>query len=114
VTNLGNGQDSYSVNHVAHNSADTLADGLAVRVPHPQALEYMLNNIDRIITVSEEDILAAIHYYFNDTHNIAEGAGANPLAALLKEKDSLQDKKVGVILSGGNIEQSLFERALTH
>jgi len=94
--------------------ANTLADGLAVRIPDPQALGYMLNNVDRIITVSEEDILAAIHHYFNDTHNIAEGAGASSLAALLKEKDSLQGKKVGVILSGGNIDQSLFERALRH
>lgn len=95
-------------------SANTLADGLAVRVPHPQALEYMLNNVDRIITVSEEDILAAIHYYFNDTHNIAEGAGASPLAALLQEKESLRGKQAGVILSGGNIDQSLLERALSH
>lgn len=97
---------------IAADSADTLADGLAVRVPDPQALEYMLNNVERIVTVSEEDILAAIHYYFTDTHNVAEGAGASPLAALLKEKDSLQGKKAGVILSGGNIDQSLFERAL--
>jgi threonine dehydratase len=99
---------------IASDSADTLADGLAVRVPDPQALDYMLNNVDRIVTVSEEDILAAIHYYFTDTHNIAEGAGASPLAALLKEKDSMLDKKVGVILSGANIDQSLFERALKY
>jgi len=66
------------------------------------------------VTVTEEEILAAIHYYFNDTHNIAEGAGASPLAALLKEKESQQGKKVGVILSEGNIDQPLFARALEH
>jgi len=99
---------------VPTSSANTLADGLAVRVPDPEALEYMLNNVHRIITVAEEEILAAIHHYFNDTHNIAEGAGASPLAALLKDKDSLQGKKVGLILSGGNIDQSLLERALRY
>jgi threonine dehydratase len=99
---------------VSTDSANTLADGLAVRIPDSSALEYMLSNVERMITVSEEDILAAIHHFFNDTHNVAEGAGASQLAGLLKEKESQQGKKVGIILSGGNIAQSLFERALKY
>lgn len=99
---------------VSTNSANTLADGLAVRVPNPEALEYMLKNIDRVVTVSEEEILAAIQYYFDDTHNIAEGAGASPLAGLIQEKDKQQGKKIGVVLSGGNIDRTVFERALKY
>jgi threonine dehydratase len=99
---------------IATDSANTLADGLAVRLLHPGALEYMLGDVERIVTVSEEEILAAIHHYFNDTHNVTEGAGASPLAAVLKDKASLQGKRVGVILSGGNIDQALFKRALKH
>ena len=93
-------------------SSDTLADGMAVRVPDETALEVIIAGAERIVTVSEDEILAAMRHYFSDTHNIAEGAGAAALAALLKERDRMQGMKVGLILSGGNLDRDLYLRAL--
>ncbi len=93
-------------------TAHTLADGMAVRVPNAEALALMQGNLARIVAVDDEDVLSAIKIYFRDTHNIAEGAGAAPLAALLKEKELNRGDKVGVVLSGGNIDQALYVRAL--
>lgn len=93
-------------------SADTLADGLAVRVPNAEALAMIQGNVARILTVSEADIMTAMRYYFSDTHNIAEGAGAAPLAALLQERGRNAGEKVGLILSGGNVDRALYKRAL--
>jgi threonine dehydratase len=56
--------------------------------------------------VSDDEIAAAMRIYFDDTHQIAEGAGAAPLAALLQERDRQAGRNVGVILSGGNIERA--------
>ena len=97
---------------VSTNSADTLADGLAVRAPSAEALDVILAGAERVVAVSEDDILAAMAHFFSDTHNIAEGAGAAPLAALLKEREAMRGKKVGLILSGGNLDRALYLRAL--
>jgi threonine dehydratase len=97
---------------ISTDSANTLADGMAVRIPSPEALAIMQGNISRIVSVSDEQVLAAINIYFNDTHNIAEGAGAAPLAAALQETDTLQGKKVALILTGSNIDSPLFQRAM--
>jgi len=94
------------------NSADTFADGLAVRNPSQQALDVLRSGLKRIVDVSDEMIMAAISHYFNDTHNVAEGAGAASLAALLMEKNINQGKKTGVVLTGGNITQEIFRQAL--
>jgi len=93
-------------------SADTLADGMAVRQPDPDALAIMLGNVARVVTVTDAEVLAAISHYFSDTHNIAEGAGAAALAALLQEREVNAGEKVGLILSGGNIDRALYTRAL--
>ena len=92
--------------------ANTLADGLAVRVPHPVALNQILRGASRIVAVSEADILDAIRHYFTDAHTLAEGAGASQLAALLKERARMRGKRVGLVISGGNIDRDLFCRAL--
>ncbi len=93
-------------------TSDTLADGMAVRVPDEGALEVILKGVERIAVVSDDDILAAMRHYFSDTHNVAEGAGAAPLAALLNERDKMGGKKVGLVLSGGNLDRALYIRAL--
>jgi len=98
---------------VATNSADTLADGMACRVPDEAALEVILKGAARVITLSEDEILEAMGIYFVDTHNTSEGAGAAPLAGLLKERDLMAGRKVGLILSGGNADKDLFTRALS-
>ena len=93
---------------VPSNSADTFADGLAVRIPDPRALDAILTGAARVVTVSEDEMKAAVRHYYTDTHNLVEGAGAASLAALLQEKNAMAGKKVGLILSGGNIDRELY------
>jgi len=97
---------------VATNSADTLADGMAVRVPDPAALAMIRAGADRIVTVSEDEIRAAMRHLFTDTHNVAEGAGAAALAALLQEGATKAGAKAAVILSGGNVDRDVFASVL--
>jgi threonine dehydratase len=97
---------------VSTNSADTLADGMACRVPDAGALEIIRAGAERIVTVSEAAIRAAMRHYFTDTHNVAEGAGAAPLAAALQEREAVRGKRVGLVLSGGNVDRPLFADVL--
>jgi threonine dehydratase len=92
-------------------SAITFADGVAVRVPVPEALEAIRAGADRIVEVSDEEVKAAIRDLYRCTHNIAEGAGAAPLAALLKDP-ARKGKRFAVILSGGNIDREMYLEAL--
>jgi len=91
------------------NSAVTKADGLATRVPDPAALAIIKSGASRIVTVSDDEVADAIRAYWTDTHNLAEGAGASPLAALMKEREQMQGRTVGVPLCGGNIDMALFK-----
>jgi threonine dehydratase len=95
---------------VSTNSSNTLADGMATRVPDPDALAIIRKGASRIVQVTDAEIGAAIRAYWTDTHNLAEGAGAAPLAAALQDKATLRDKQVGLVLSGGNIDFDLFNR----
>jgi threonine dehydratase len=99
-------------NVVATNSADTMADGMAVRGPDAEALEVILKGADRIVQVSDAEIGAAMRAYYEDTHQLTEGAGAAALAALLQERDRVAGQRVGLILSGGNIDRPLYLRVL--
>ncbi|GBE43651.1 L-threonine dehydratase catabolic TdcB [bacterium BMS3Bbin10] len=94
------------------NGAATFADGMACRVPAPEALEIICRGAERIVTVSEDQIAQAIRAYYSDTHNLAEGAGAAPLAALMKERDAMRGRKVGLVLSGGNLDAGPFSTVL--
>ncbi len=97
---------------VSTNSADTIADGMACRTPDPAAVEVINRGAERIVKLSEDEILRAMEHYFTDTHNVAEGAGAAPLAALLRERGPMAGRKVGLILTGGNADKALFAQAL--
>jgi threonine dehydratase len=97
---------------VATNSADTMADGMAVRGPDPEALEVILKGADRIVQVSDSEVMAAMRAYYEDTHQLTEGAGAAPLAALMQERGTMKGKRVGLVLSGGNIDREVYLRAL--
>ncbi|WP_416396377.1 threonine dehydratase [Allohahella sp. A8] len=88
-------------------SASTFADGVAVRVPVLEAFRIYSEGADRIVAVSDDEIAEAIRCYYRCTHNVAEGAGAAPLAALLQERHEMADCKVGVILCGGNIDTDI-------
>ena len=93
---------------VALNRAETHADGVAVRQPDADAFAIIRAGAARIVTVSDNDIANAIRAYWTDTHNLVEGAGAAPLAALLQERTRMAGKRVGLVISGGNIDLALF------
>jgi threonine dehydratase len=97
---------------VPTNRADTLAEGVAVRVPDPEALAIIIKGAARIVTVSEAELRLAARAMFADTRNLAEGAGAAALAAALQERDRLTGKRVALIQSGGNIERALLAEVL--
>ena len=90
------------------NSARTFADGMAVRVPVEAALDIYQSGAERIVTVSEDAVAEAIRVYYRDIHNLAEGAGAAPLAALMQEANAMAGREVAVILCGGNIDTDWF------
>ena len=89
-----------------------IADGMAVRKPNAEALEILLGSRIRAITVTDAQIRAAMRALFSDTHNVAEGAGAAAFAALMQERERMRGRKVAVILSGGNVDRTLFAEVL--
>ncbi len=98
---------------ISTNSADTIADGMACRVPVDDALQIIWQGAARVIRVGEEEIASAMRAYFGDTHNVAEGAGAAPLAAALQDKARRPGGKVGLILSGGNVDTDVYAKVLS-
>ncbi|MGV8933647.1 MAG: threonine dehydratase [Gallionellaceae bacterium] len=100
---------SFEAGHLIETlSANTFADGLAVRSPVAEAFSIYRQGADHIVAVSDDEIAEAMRIYYCDTHNLAEGAGAAPLAALLQEREVMQEKRVAVILSGGNVDMCLY------
>ena len=97
---------------VTTNSANTIADGMAVRGPDAEALAVILKGADRVVQVSDREVAIAMRAYYEDTHQLTEGAGAAALAALLQERDRMVGKRVGLVLSGGNIDRPLYLRLL--
>ncbi len=97
---------------IPSDSAHTFADGVAVCTPVPDALAYFGVGAARFVAVSDDETAAAIRAYWQDTHNLAEGAGAVALAALMQEREALAGKRVAVILSGGNCDMSVAAAAL--
>ena len=97
---------------VATNGVDTVAEGLAVRNPDALALEIIQKGAERVVAVTDAEIMAAMRAFFTDTHNLAEGAGAAALAARIKEQNLIGGGKTGVVLSGGNVDKALLLRVL--
>ncbi|MGQ4809185.1 L-threonine ammonia-lyase [Candidatus Entotheonellaceae bacterium PAL068K] len=85
-------------------SADTFADGLATRVAFALPFGIMRQGLDDMVLVSEADIRQAIVRLLRTTHNLAEGAGAAPVAAAWQLRQSLQGQKVVMVISGGNLD----------
>jgi threonine dehydratase len=90
-----------------------IADGLACRRPNPDALEVMLANVARFVEVSEAEIKGAMRALYQDTHNLAEGAGAASLAAALQQKGELRGRRIGIVLTGGNVDSQVFASVLS-
>lgn len=97
---------------VEHPVTTVLADGLACRVPNEEALEAMIAGVERMVSVSDGEVAEAMRTFFTCTHNVAEGAGAASLAALLQEREAMRGKRIGVTLCGGNVDAAVFARVL--
>lgn len=89
-----------------------IADGVACRVPDQASLQVMLAEVDEVVAVTDDEVMDAIKLHFITSHNVAEGAGACALAAALQLRNRLQGQKLGVTLSGGNIDHDVFARVL--
>ena len=114
---VASGAPAYALSYaagrpIATASALTIADGIACRVPDPEALEIIGKGASRVATVTDDQIRAAMRHLFSDTHNAAEGAGAAALAALLKERDRMRGRRVALILSGGHVDREVFAETL--
>ena len=93
-------------------SAKTFADGMAVRVPVAEAFDIYSEGADRIVAVADDEVAEAMRIYYRDTHNVAEGAGAAGLAALLQERERMRGHRVALVITGGNIDRDLYRRIL--
>ncbi|MBV8624567.1 MAG: threonine dehydratase [Herbaspirillum sp.] len=89
-----------------------IADGVACRVPDQASLEVMLSQVDEVIAVTDDEVMDAMKLAYIATHNLAEGAGACALAAALQIRSRLRGRKIGVTLSGGNVDHDVFARVL--
>jgi threonine dehydratase len=97
---------------VPTHSAQTFADGMATREPQEEALAVIGQGAARIVQLAEDDIAEGVRVYFRATHQVAEGAGAAALAALMQERERMAGKKAGVIFSGCNIDAPVYRRVL--
>lgn len=89
-----------------------LADGMACRTPNADALEVIWRGVDRVVEVTDDEVASAMRAIFECTHNVAEGAGAAPYAAVVRERERLRGKRVAVVLSGGNVDREVFARVI--
>jgi threonine dehydratase len=104
---------SFAAKKVVESPVETLlADGMACRKPDADALAIMLANVSRIVEVTDAEIASAMRAIFAMTHNVAEGAGAAAFAAAWRERESLAGQRVGVTLSGGNVDSTVFADVL--
>jgi threonine dehydratase len=83
-----------------------------VRVPDAEAVAQICRGADRIVRVSEDEIADAVRHYFTDTHNLVEGAGAAGLAALLREREAQAGRRIGLVITGGNIDRHVYAEIL--
>jgi threonine dehydratase len=89
-----------------------LGDGMACRKPDAEAVDIIVANLSRVLEVTDAELASAMRAIFAMTHNVAEGAGAAAFAAAWRERESLAGKRVGITLSGGNVDSNLFADVL--
>jgi threonine dehydratase len=106
-------RDSIAAGEVVEAVVSTqIADGMAVRRADPQALAILRQHLDRVVAVSDEEIAAAMRLLFTSTHNVAEGAGAAALAAAMQEQAAIAGQTVGLAITGGNVDATVFAQVL--
>jgi threonine dehydratase len=104
---------SFAARQVVESPVETkLGDGMACRKPDEDALAIVLANVSRIVEVTDAELAAAMRTLFAMTHNVAEGAGAAAFAAAWRERDSLAGQRVGITVSGGNVDTDVFADVL--
>jgi threonine dehydratase len=96
----------------SHEATTRIADGMACRTPVPDALDQIRAGIERVVEVTDDQIEAAMRAIYDDTHNVAEGAAASTVAALLSERDRLGGRPVAAVLTGANVDRPVFTRVL--
>jgi threonine dehydratase len=114
---VASGSPSYALSFaqrevVAAPSRTAIADGLACRTPNASAMEIIWKNVARILEVSDAEIACAMRAMYQDTHNVAEGAAAAALAGAMQEQEANRGKRIGVVLTGGNVDAAVFARVL--
>jgi len=97
---------------VEQSSTTRMAEGVACKTPNKDALEYVIRYADDILTVNDDETIAAMHDLMQATHNIAEGAGALAYAALKKHQAQFEDQRIACVLTGGNASMAMIARAL--
>jgi threonine dehydratase len=97
---------------VSHDATTRIADGMACRTPVADALDQIRAGIDHLVEVSDDQIEEAMRAIYDDTHNVAEGAAASSVAAMLSERDRIRGRSVGVVLTGANVDRAVFARIL--
>ena len=98
---------------VSHEAATEIADGMACRTPDAAALAIARRGVERVVQVSDDGVKSAMRAIFADTHNVAEGAGAAALAALLQDKESMSGRSAAVVLTGGNVDSGVYAKVIT-
>jgi len=104
--------DSFSSGKLVEHPVATIADGIAVARPAVRTLSVAKRYVDEVITVTDEAIARTIVVLLERTKLLAEGAGAAALAAVLELDGRVGGQKVGVVISGGNIDPNLLGKAL--
>ena len=97
---------------VEHPVTTVLADGMACRTPDAAAVAMIRKGCDHLVTVTDDDIGAAMKALYVATHNVAEGAGAASWAAAWQEREVLRGQQVGVVMTGGNVDSDVFAEQL--
>ena len=90
----------------------TFAEGMATRVTFDLTFGILRDQLNDIVTLTEEELADGVRLALKTTHNLAEGAGAASLAAAVKLRDRLRGKKVVCVMSGGNIDRATLGRIL--
>ena len=104
---------SFAARKVVESPVETkLGDGMACRRPDEDALAIVLANVSRIVEVTDAELAASMRALFSMTHNVAEGAGAAAFAAAWRERESLAGQRVGITVSGGNVDTEVFAAVL--
>jgi threonine dehydratase len=85
---------------------------VATRTPDLDAIRLLIAGASRIVTVSEDEVAAAMRLHLQTTHNVCEPAGALALAALMHEGDAVRGKRVAVIQTGGNVDAATLTTVL--